>query len=157
MSMLEFKSEAELRAHYKGIRFRMRAARAKAAMREKPPLPSQKSLIEILMAAPPPFSNPLELRQPGVRAAQLAVASYYQIDVREMTSIARKRSICRPRQVAMFLCREVLKKSFPDIGARFGNRDHTTVMHAYGAISALIKSDADLAQDVEALTRILTE
>lgn len=86
-----------------------------------------------------------------VAAIQSAVASHYGIPLIEMTSQRRAREVAHPRQVAMFLARELTPKSLPDIGRRFGDRDHTTVMHALKAVAQRIEVDEDTAEHVELL------
>ena len=63
----------------------------------------------------------------------------------------------RPRQIAMFLSKALTLRSLPEIGRRFGGRDHTTVLHAVRKIEGLATSDRALAQDIEFLKRMLTE
>jgi chromosomal replication initiator protein len=82
---------------------------------------------------------------------QALVAAYYKIPVREMTSERRHRAVARPRQVAMYFCYELTPKSFPDIGRRFGNRDHTTVIHAVRTVQSLLLTDLSIEADVKAL------
>ncbi len=82
---------------------------------------------------------------------QAVVASYYDIAENEMRSDRRSRDIARPRQVAMYLAKQLTPKSLPEIGRRFGGRDHTTVMHALKQIAHLIAHDGDWATDVEVL------
>lgn len=69
----------------------------------------------------------------------------------DMTSNRRSHAVARPRQVAMYLARHMTKRSLPEIGRSFGNRDHTTVMHAIGRIDSLMTSDAAFAERVNAL------
>ncbi len=90
-------------------------------------------------------------RRLTVKHIQDTVAHFYQIPAREMRSARRSRSVARPRQIAMYLTRELTPKSLPDIGGLFGGRDHTTVMHAIKRIEALSAIDGDIATDVEAL------
>ncbi|OYV58785.1 MAG: hypothetical protein B7X01_03480, partial [Acidiphilium sp. 21-62-4] len=61
-----------------------------------------------------------------------------------------------PRQVAMYLAKQLTSRSLPEIGRKFGNRDHTTVMHAVAKVTELMAADTDFAQDVDLLKRILT-
>jgi chromosomal replication initiator protein len=82
---------------------------------------------------------------------QAAVAKYYRVPRRSMVSARRDREITRPRQIAMYLARELTPQSLPAIGSRFGGRDHTTVMHAIRAVQHLIATDGDIARDVEKL------
>lgn len=86
-----------------------------------------------------------------VKRIQNVVSAFYGIDAEEMTSARRAKGVARPRQVAMFLTRAMTPKSFPDIGRLFGDRDHTTVMHAVHKIESLMASDSDFAVDVEVL------
>ena len=67
----------------------------------------------------------------------------------------RLRTIARPRQVAMYLCKQLTSRSLPEIGRRFGGRDHTTIMHGIRKIDELIAADAQLADDVQLLKRLL--
>lgn len=82
---------------------------------------------------------------------QAMVAAYYQIPVREMYSARRNREVARPRQVAMYLAAESTPKSLPDIGRRFGGRDHTTVIHAIKVIQRLMLTDKEMEADIIAL------
>jgi chromosomal replication initiator protein len=67
----------------------------------------------------------------------------------------RLRSYARPRQVAMYLCKQLTSRSLPEIGRRFGGRDHTTVMHGVRRIEELKTIDGQIAEDVEMLRRAL--
>jgi hypothetical protein len=82
---------------------------------------------------------------------QALVAAYYKIPVREMTSERRHREVSHPRQVAMYLAYELTPKSLPDIGKRFGDRDHTTVIHAIRQVKKRIIEDHEIYADVQAL------
>ena len=86
---------------------------------------------------------------------QKAVAEYYSMKQADLLSDRRNRAIARPRQVAMWLCKQLTTRSLPDIGRRFGGRDHTTVLHAVRKIEELKGVDAPIAADVEALMRKL--
>jgi chromosomal replication initiator protein len=90
-------------------------------------------------------------RRIRVKEIQEAVSSFYGIDERYMTGKDRERRVCRPRQVAMYLARTMTPMSYPEIGRRFGGRDHTTVLHAFRQIEKLSGSDPFLALDVEVL------
>ena len=72
-----------------------------------------------------------------------------------MSSARRARAVARPRQVAMYLAKQLTSRSLPEIGRKFGNRDHTTVMHAVTRVTELIGVDAAFAEDVELLRRML--
>jgi len=84
------------------------------------------------------------------------VCEYYKIKVSELLSKKRNRSLARPRQVAMALCKELTNHSLPEIGEAFGGRDHTTVLHACRLIKQLIEENSDIAEDFVNLNRILS-
>lgn len=86
-----------------------------------------------------------------VDAIQRAVAAHYVLTKADLISPCRARWIARPRQVAMWLAKQLTARSLPDIGRRFGGRDHTTVLHAIRRIEALILEDPKLAKDCETL------
>ena len=94
-------------------------------------------------------------RKVTVDEIQQRDASHYNIKLAEMSSPRRARSVARPRQVAMYLAKQLTTLSLPQIGKRFGNRDHTTVMHAVRKIEELKVSDLSIAEDVELLKRQL--
>ncbi|MBM3616973.1 MAG: chromosomal replication initiator protein DnaA [Alphaproteobacteria bacterium] len=86
---------------------------------------------------------------------QKAVALHYNIKLTEMHSARRSRVVARPRQVAMYLAKKLTTKSLPEIGRKFGGKDHTTVMHAVKRIEELRESDSDLSTDINILSRAL--
>ena len=88
---------------------------------------------------------------------QRRVAEHFNIRQAEMTSSRRARIVARPRQVAMYLSKQLTSRSLPEIGRKFGGRDHTTVMHAVRRIEELRDSDPVLAEDVELLRRMLQD
>lgn len=83
------------------------------------------------------------------------VAKYYQIQPNEIKGTKRVKHIVVPRQVAMYLSRELTDISFPKIGDQFGNRNHTTIMHAYDKIVELLKTDQTIKEDINQLTKKL--
>jgi chromosomal replication initiator protein len=87
---------------------------------------------------------------------QKTVAEYYKLRLSDLMSKSRARSVTRPRQMAMALCKELTNHSLPEIGRAFGGRDHTTVMHANQRIAELRGSDPRLQEDYANLERILT-
>lgn len=87
---------------------------------------------------------------------QKTVAEYYKIRISDLHSKKRSRSIARPRQVAMYLAKELTSHSLPEIGESFGGRDHTTVMHGCKKITELRETDTRIDEDVHNLLRILT-
>ena len=86
---------------------------------------------------------------------QKATSEHYGMKQADLISERRTRAVARPRQAAMWLAKHLTTRSLPDIGRRFGGRDHTTVIHAVRRIEALRATDAVLARDLEALTRKL--
>lgn len=94
-------------------------------------------------------------RRVTIEEIQAKVSQHYNIRQAEMTSGRRARNVARPRQVAMYLSKELTSQSLPEIGRKFGNRDHTTVMHAVKKVSDLLKKEKDFAEDVELLRRML--
>jgi len=96
-------------------------------------------------------------RQITIENIQKTVADYYKIKVAEMHSKKRSRNFSRPRQVAMSLARELTNHSFPEIGEAFGNRHHTTVMHACDEIEQLRLNDQNIARDIGFLTQVIRD
>ena len=94
-------------------------------------------------------------RRISIDEIQTQVAEHYRIRKAEMTSARRAREVARPRQVAMYLSKQLTPKSLPDIGRRFGGRDHTTVIHAVRQIERLRAQDSELDADIRLLTRQL--
>lgn len=86
---------------------------------------------------------------------QRTVCQFYRIDRTEMSSKRRARAVVRPRQVAMYLAKALTPRSYPEIGRKFGGRDHSTVIHAVRLIDDLRKRDADMDGDVRSLLRQL--
>lgn len=86
---------------------------------------------------------------------QRKVAEHWNIRLTDMSSARRARAVARPRQVAMYLAKNLTSRSLPEIGRKFGNRDHTTVMHAVSRVTELIEEDATFAESVELLKRML--
>ncbi|MCC7282403.1 MAG: chromosomal replication initiator protein DnaA [Acetobacteraceae bacterium] len=94
-------------------------------------------------------------RRVTIEEIQKRVAEHYNIRVSDMGSARRARNVARPRQVAMYLAKQLTQRSLPEIGRRFGNRDHTTVMHACTRVTELMARDAGFSEDVELLRRML--
>ena len=86
---------------------------------------------------------------------QRAVCAHYRLDKSEMASKRRVRAIARPRQVAMYLAKELTPRSYPEIGRRFGGRDHSTVIHAVRTVEALRVADSELDAEIAAIRRSL--
>jgi len=94
-------------------------------------------------------------RRVTVDQIQKTVAEHYQLKQADLISERRARVVARPRQVAMWLAKQITTRSLPDIGRRFGGRDHTTVLHAVRRIEALKAEDPQIARDVDVLLRKL--
>ncbi|MEJ8572667.1 chromosomal replication initiator protein DnaA [Microbaculum marinum] len=94
-----------------------------------------------------------ERPQIRIEDIQRVVAGHYQVSRSDLVSSRRTRAIVVPRQIAMYLAKVLTPRSLPEIGRRFGNRDHTTVLHAVRKIEGLIGNDKGLARDIEALRR----
>lgn len=97
----------------------------------------------------------IQERQITVDNIQKVTAEYYNIKISDMLSKRRSRTVARPRQMAMYLAKELTNHSFPEIGESFGGRDHTTVLHACRRIAELKEQSADLGEDHRNLTRLL--
>lgn len=94
-------------------------------------------------------------RRISIDEIQTRVSDHYRIRKAEMTSARRAREVARPRQVAMYLSKQLTPRSLPEIGRRFGGRDHTTVIHAVRQIEKLRAQDPELDSDIRLLTRQL--
>ncbi|WP_274962002.1 helix-turn-helix domain-containing protein, partial [Thioclava electrotropha] len=94
-------------------------------------------------------------RKVTVEEIQRKVAEHYNVRLSDLVGPKRLRAIARPRQVAMFLAKSLTTRSLPDIGRRFGGRDHTTIMHGIRKIEELRGTDSQLAEDIELLRRLL--
>jgi chromosomal replication initiator protein len=94
-------------------------------------------------------------RRVTIEDIQKLVAEHYRIRIADMHSARRARAVARPRQVAMYLAKQLTPRSLPEIGRKFGGRDHTTVMHAIRKIEELRSTDPVLSEDIEALRRLL--
>jgi len=94
-------------------------------------------------------------RRITIEDIQKRVAEHYNIRISEMHSARRARAVARPRQVAMYLAKQLTSRSLPEIGRKFGGRDHTTVMHAVKRIDELRQNDSTLSEDIDLLRRML--
>ena len=94
-------------------------------------------------------------RRITIEDIQKRVAEHYNIRLADMHSARRARAVARPRQVAMYLAKQLTTRSLPEIGRKFGGRDHTTVMHAVKKVEELRQSDSTIAEDIDLLRRML--
>jgi chromosomal replication initiator protein len=93
----------------------------------------------------------------SIEDIQRKTAEFYKLEVRDFHSPQRARRIARPRQIAMYLARKLTTRSLPEIGRRFGGRDHTTVLHACRRIEALCEEDPLFKQEVDFLSQMLSK
>jgi chromosomal replication initiator protein len=114
----------------------------------EPRLPTAPRVVDRIIIPPPQ-------RRVTIDQIQRAAAEHFGIPLREMTSQRRSVEVARPRQVAMYLCKQRTPKSLPEIGRRFGNRDHTTVIHAIRRVAVLRATDLEFDQQVTALEAML--
>ncbi|OUS14456.1 chromosomal replication initiation protein DnaA [Rhodospirillales bacterium 47_12_T64] len=94
-------------------------------------------------------------RRVTIEEIQKKVAEHFNIRVSDMHSSRRARAVARPRQIAMYLSKHLTSRSLPEIGRKFGGRDHTTVMHAVKKVDELKSGDPEFSEDIELLTRML--
>ena len=92
-------------------------------------------------------------RELSIEIIQKQVAEFYKVKVSELKSEKRQKAIVVPRQVAIYLCRELTKASYPEIGEKFGGKDHSTIIHSVKKIERLSEQDADLKGTIENLRR----
>ena len=101
--------------------------------------------------------NVVQVMQITFESIVEAVADHYRIKKDELFNKKRTQSIAYPRQIAMYLCRELADMSYPRIGELFGGRDHTTVIHAYEKISNKCKTDGKLQNELKTLQELLKQ
>jgi len=94
-------------------------------------------------------------RKLTIEEIQRKVAEHYNVRLSDMIGPKRVRTIARPRQIAMYLSKTLTSRSLPDIGRRFGGRDHTTIMHGVKKIEELMATDSQLSDDLQMLKRAL--
>ena len=91
----------------------------------------------------------------SVESIQNIVAVYFNLNIQEMLSPRRVRSLARPRQIAMYLAKQYTTNSLPDIGRKFSNRDHTTVIHAVKKIEGLVVNDNEIKNSITEIKKKL--
>jgi chromosomal replication initiator protein len=101
--------------------------------------------------------RPGDQKRVKIEDIQRIVARHYNVSRGDLLSARRTANVVRPRQVAMYLAKTMTLRSLPEIGRRFGGRDHTTVLHAVRKIEHLVGSDQTLAEEVESLKRQLQQ
>ena len=94
-------------------------------------------------------------RKVTIEEIQRRVADHYSVRLSDLIGPKRLRTIARPRQIAMYLAKQLTPRSLPEIGRRFGGRDHTTIMHGVRRIEELMTTDSQMADDLQLLRRQL--
>ncbi len=114
-------------------------------------LTSQPITLELAERELRDLVRPAELKRVRIEDIQRVVARRYNVSRGDLLSARRTANVVRPRQIAMYLAKTLTLRSLPEIGRRFGGRDHTTVLHAVRKIESLIGQDTSLAAEIEAL------
>ncbi|WP_205520931.1 chromosomal replication initiator protein DnaA [Propylenella binzhouense] len=117
-------------------------------------LPITVAVAEVAIADLVGLREPKRIR---IEDIQKVVSSHFNVSKTDLLSARRTRAIVRPRQIAMYLAKTMTTRSFPEIGKRFGGRDHTTVLHAVRKVEELASGDDTLAQEIELLKRMLQD
>jgi chromosomal replication initiator protein len=120
-------------------------------------LTGQPVTMEMAELAVRDLVRPQEPKRVKIEDIQRTVARHYNVSRSDMLSSRRTANVVRPRQIAMYLAKTLTLRSLPEIGRRFGGRDHTTVLHAVRKIESLTDTDKVLADEIETLKRMLTE
>jgi chromosomal replication initiator protein len=104
-----------------------------------------------------PFFKPQEKKQGiSIQAINKMVCDYFNVNTSDMKSKKKNKSLVQPRQIAMYLAKELTSYSFTEIGSEFGGRDHTTIMHAFDRIQSLCNVNPDMRNIVEKLKKEIT-
>jgi len=98
-----------------------------------------------------------EQKRVRIEDIQKVVARHFNVSKNDLLSNRRTRVIVRPRQIAMYLSKNLTPRSLPEIGRRFGGRDHTTVLHAVRKVEKMSSDDIKLAHEIELLKRLINE
>jgi chromosomal replication initiator protein len=108
---------------------------------QTPSLEMTKSLLKSLFLSPNKIANPKKIIQ--------AVAEFYDLKEKDIISTSRKKEVVKPRQIAMFLLREILKSSYPFIGRKFGGKDHTTAIYSCEKITEELTNNENLTNEID--------
>jgi chromosomal replication initiator protein len=98
-----------------------------------------------------------QVKTVSVDKIQNTVANFFNIPMNEMLSQRRSRPLARPRQIAMYLSKQLTTRSLPEIGRRFANRDHTTVIHAVKTIKKISEQDAEMKKNIDLIKNLILE
>jgi len=110
---------------------------------------AEKTLADLIRAR--------EARRVRIEDILRIVSRHYKVPRNDLLSSRRSRDVVRPRQIAMYLAKALTSRSLPEIGRRFGGRDHTTVLHSVRKVEQMMRDDGDLCQEIELLKRMLEE
>lgn len=155
--MYQATTEADLKSHYRAIKKRLNAGPVPA---KTPDFVAVRPLADIVVtvAKPVVVAAPAILacdmpqrRVPRMEEIQRVVAHRYSLRRIDLLSSRRTANVVRPRQVAMYLAKTLTLRSLPEIGRRFGGRDHTTVLHAVRKIGEMVRNDAQFAAEIDAV------
>lgn len=116
-------------------------------------LTNQPVTVELAAEALKDIISDSKPRVIGIQDIQQEVCAYYRLRMEDLKGKKRTKNVALPRQIAMYLCRELTDSSLPKIGEEFGGRDHTTVIHAHEKITRTLSMDRSLQQAVEDLQR----
>jgi chromosomal replication initiator protein len=120
-------------------------------------LGGQEINADVVAAAAEAVVSPAEIKRILIEDVQRVVCRHYGVSKIDMCSQRRTSNIVKPRQIAMYLCKTMTMRSLPEIGRRFGNRDHTTALHAVRKISAQVASSTEIAFEVNSLKATLED
>ena len=120
-------------------------------------LTGQVVTVEMAERAVRDLVRPQDPKRVKIEDIQRIVARQYNVSRADLPSSRRTANVVRPRQIAMYLAKALTLRSLPEIGRRFGGRDHTTVLHAVRKIETLASNDSALAEEIELLKRLLQE
>lgn len=153
--MYQATTEADLKSHYRAIKKRLNAGPVPS---KTPDFVAVRPLVDIVVVTPKPVIAPVILacdvpqrRVPRMEEIQRVVAHRYNLRRIDLLSSRRTANVVRPRQVAMYLAKTLTLRSLPEIGRRFGGRDHTTVLHAVRKIGEMVRNDAQFAAEIAAV------
>ncbi len=151
----ECRTAQEIRDTYAATSARFKALRPPPP-KLSPSSPEAKAeLIATLERAPRPLVDPITPVRNRILHVQAIVAKVYGVPVSDLTSQRRTKNVVQPRQVAMYLCRVHTSQSLPEIGRRFGGRDHTTVLHACRKIQGDVANNPELADRISVIETLL--
>ena len=111
--------------------------------------------LEVVNSVIHELVNGIEPRRIKIEDILRIVSRHYGVSRNDLLSPRRQRSVVRPRQIGMYLAKQLTSRSLPEIGRRFGNRDHTTVLHAIRKISDELSGNARLKDEIEELKKQL--